>query len=85
MRFNWNKITILIMLIFSGLAFYSFNKKNENVYSSENLLLNQKIIIEHLQNSKKRLKVSDITLLGQGDRALILNIDEKDYLFILSN
>lgn len=30
MRFNWNKITILIMLIFSGLAFYSFNKKNEN-------------------------------------------------------
>ena len=30
MKFNWNKITILIMLIFSGLAFYSFNKKNEN-------------------------------------------------------
>ena len=30
MRFNWHKITILIMLIFSGLAFYSFNKKNEN-------------------------------------------------------
>jgi len=30
MRFNWNKIIILIMLIFSGLAFYSFNKKNEN-------------------------------------------------------
>ncbi len=30
MRFNWNKITILIILIFSGLAFYSFNKKNEN-------------------------------------------------------
>lgn len=30
MRFNWYKITILIMLIFSGLAFYSFNKKNEN-------------------------------------------------------
>ena len=30
MKFNWNKITIIIMLIFSGLAFYSFNKKNEN-------------------------------------------------------
>ena len=30
MKFNWNKITILIMLIFSGLAFYSFNIKNEN-------------------------------------------------------
>ena len=30
MKFNWDKITILIMLIFSGLAFYSLNKKNEN-------------------------------------------------------
>ena len=30
MKFNWNKIIILMMLIFSGLAFYSFNKKNEN-------------------------------------------------------
>ena len=30
MKFNWNKITISIMLISSGFAFYSFNKKNEN-------------------------------------------------------
>tara|TARA_B100001564_G_scaffold272829_1_gene234499 strand:+ start:307 stop:1035 length:729 start_codon:yes stop_codon:yes gene_type:complete len=30
MRFNWNKITIIMALILSGLAFYSFNKKNEN-------------------------------------------------------
>ena len=30
MKFNWNKITIIIALILSGLAFYSFNKKNEN-------------------------------------------------------
>ena len=34
MKFNWNKITILIMLIFSGLAFYSFNIKNENRLTS---------------------------------------------------
>ena len=26
--------------------------------------------------------VSEITMLGQGDRALILNLDNKDYLFI---
>ena len=30
MKFNWNKITISIMLISSAFAFYSFNKKNEN-------------------------------------------------------
>tara|TARA_Y100000766_G_C18771690_1_gene538648 strand:- start:139 stop:867 length:729 start_codon:yes stop_codon:yes gene_type:complete len=30
MKFNWNKITIIMALISSGLAFYSFNKKNEN-------------------------------------------------------
>ena len=34
MKFNWNKITILTMLIFSGLAFYSFNIKNENRLAS---------------------------------------------------
>ena len=28
------------------------------------------------------MKVSEVTLLGQGDRALILNLDNKDYLFI---
>ena len=30
MKFNWNKIMILMALILSGLAFYTFNKKNEN-------------------------------------------------------
>ncbi len=30
MKFNWNKIMIVMMLISSGLAFYSFNIKNEN-------------------------------------------------------
>ena len=30
MKFNWDKITIIMALILSGLAFYSFNKKNEN-------------------------------------------------------
>ena len=33
-------------------------------------------------NSKKRMKVSDVTFLGQGDRALILSLDNKDFLFI---
>ena len=28
------------------------------------------------------MRVSEITILGQGDRALILNLDDKDYLFI---
>ena len=28
------------------------------------------------------MKVSEVTILGQGDRALILNLDDKDYLFI---
>ena len=28
------------------------------------------------------MKVSEVTMLGQGDRALILNLDNKDYLFI---
>ena len=42
---------------------------------------NRYIISNKLQN-QKRMKVSDVTLLGQGDRALILKIDEKDFLFI---
>jgi flagellar biogenesis protein FliO len=41
-----------------------------------------KHIISRTINSKKRMKVSEVTLLGQGDRALILNLDNKDYLFI---
>ena len=42
---------------------------------------NRYIISNKLQN-QKRMKVSDVTLLGQGDRALILKIDDKDFLFI---
>ena len=41
-----------------------------------------KHIISRTINSKKRMKVSEVTILGQGDRALILNLDDKDYLFI---
>ena len=33
-------------------------------------------------NSKKRMTVSEVTLLGHGDRALILKLDNKDYLLI---
>ena len=39
-------------------------------------------LISRTINSKKRMKVSEVTLLGQGDRALILNLDNRDYLFI---
>ena len=39
-------------------------------------------LISRTINSKKRMKVSEVTILGQGDRALILNLDDKDYLFI---
>lgn len=42
---------------------------------------NRHIISNKLQN-QKRMKVSDVTLLGQGDRALIIQIDQRDYLFI---
>ena len=28
------------------------------------------------------MKISEVTILGQGDRALILSLDNKDYLFI---
>ena len=61
----------LIVLGFTILllvGFYFF-KKNKHLISNK------------LQN-KKRMKVSDDTLLGQGDRELILNLDEKDFLFI---
>ena len=60
---------IVMSFVFVTLLILYFIKKNKH-------LITNKI------NSKKRLKVSDITLLGQGDRALILNIDEKDYLFL---
>tara|TARA_Y100000589_G_C27067953_1_gene594126 strand:+ start:557 stop:823 length:267 start_codon:yes stop_codon:yes gene_type:complete len=45
-------------------------------------LKKNKHIISKKLNSKKRMRVSEITILGQGDRALILNLDDKDYLFI---
>ena len=55
-----------LMVLLIGLYFF---KKNKHLISSK------------LQN-QKRMKVSEVTILGQGDRALILNLDEKDFLFI---
>ncbi len=49
-------------------AFYYF-KKNRHLISSK-------------LHNKRRMKVSEVTMLGQGDRALILNLDNKDFLFI---
>ena len=61
----------LLVIGFLGvmLVGFYFLKKNKHIIS-------QKI------NSKKRMKVSEGTILGQGDRALILSLDDKDYLFI---
>ena len=39
-------------------------------------------LITNKLHDKKRMKVSEVTLLGQGDRALILSLDDKDFLFI---
>lgn len=55
-----------LIILFIGLYFF---KKNKH-------LITNKLQI------KKRMKVSDVTLLGQGDRALILNLDDRDFLFI---
>jgi LPXTG-motif cell wall-anchored protein len=63
---NYMLVLGFLALLFVG--FY-FIKKNRH-------LISQKL------NSKKRMKVSEVTLLGQGDRALILNLDNKDFLFI---
>ena len=63
-----NYLMVVGFLFTMILGFY-YLKKNRHIIS-------QKI------NSKKRMKVSEVTLLGQGDRALILNLDNKDYLFI---
>ncbi len=41
-----------------------------------------KHLISKTINPKRRMRVSEVTILGQGDRALILNLDDKDYLFI---
>ena len=61
-------MVVMGFLLAICVAFY-FIKKNKHLISNK------------LQN-QKRMKVSDVTLLGQGDRALILSIDNKDYLFI---
>ncbi len=61
----------LLVLGFLSLLFVGFYyiKKNKH-------------FISKTLNSKKRMRVSEVTILGQGDRALILNLDNKDYLFI---
>lgn len=61
----------LIVMGFVGitLIILYFIKKNRHLISSK-------------IHNKKRMKISDVTFLGQGDRALILNIDDKDFLFI---
>jgi len=61
-------LIVLSFLIVIFIGFYFFKK-------------NKHLITNKLQN-KKRMKVSDVTLLGQGDRALILSLDDKDFLFI---
>ncbi len=61
---------LIVMGFFVAIfAIFLFIKKNRYIISNK------------LQN-QKRMKVSDVTLLGQGDRALILKIDQKDFLFI---
>ena len=61
-------LIVLSFLIVLFIGFYFF-KKNKH-------------LITNRLNDKKRMKVSEVTLLGQGDRALILNLDDKDFLFI---
>ncbi len=64
----YNYLLVLGFLLVMFIGFY-YLKKNKHIIS-------KKI------NSKKRMTVSEVTILGQGDRALILNLDNKDYLFI---
>ncbi len=63
-----NYLLVLGFLVLMLVGFY-YLKKNKHI-------ITQKL------NSKRRMKVSEVTVLGQGDRALILNLDDKDYLFI---
>ena len=63
---NYLLVLGFLALLFVGLYYIKKNKHK----------------ISRTINSKKRMKVSEVTLLGQGDRALILNLDNKDYLFI---
>ena len=64
----FNYLLVLGFLLVMFIGFY-YLKKNKHIIS-------KKI------NSKKRMTVSEVTILGQGDRALILKLDNKDYLFI---
>lgn len=61
-------LIVLGFLTILFIAFYFF-KKNKHIISNK-------------FNNQKRMKVSEVTVLGHGDRALILNLDDKDYLFI---
>ncbi len=63
-----NYLLVMGFLFVMFIGFY-YLKKNKHIIS-------KKI------NSKKRMTVSEVTILGQGDRALILNLDNRDYLFI---
>ena len=63
-----NYLLVIGFLFVMFIGFY-YLKKNKHIIS-------KKI------NSKKRMTVSEVTILGQGDRALILNLDNRDYLFI---
>jgi len=61
-------LIVLGFLTILFIVFYFF-KKNKHIISNK-------------FNNQKRMKVSEVTVLGHGDRALILNLDDKDYLFI---
>ena len=75
MKFNWNKITISIMLISSGFAFYSFNKKNEN-------RLTKGLDISILPSQDSYLSKDSITsilnpFLGDEKKSIDLNLIEN--------
>ena len=75
MKFNWNKITISIMLISSGLAFYSFNKKNES-------RLTKGLEISILPTKDSYLSKDSITsilnpFLGDEKKSIDLNLIEN--------
>lgn len=55
-----------LTLILIGLFYF---KKNKHIISSK-------------LHNKKRMKVSEVTMLGQGDRALLLNLDKREFLYI---
>ena len=61
-------LIVIGFLIVIFIGFY-FLKKNKHLISSK-------------LHNERRMKVSEVTMLGQGDRALILNLDKKDFLFI---